>query len=201
MRNLSILFNFILLIAVGVLYWLHFKSNTGRSNPVPSKVINFGDKNIKIAYVNIDSINENYNFYKDKRSDYQKKYDAFDNQVSAKARKLQEDFMKYQEEAEKMSMEKRYYTEEDLKKRDEELAEQRDRLTNQLAEEQAKLQEEFTNRVLNYLNKYNEEKGYDFILGYVKGGGVLYANDSLNITDEILNGLNEEYKQEGKNNP
>jgi outer membrane protein len=36
------------------------------------------------------------------------------------------------------------------------------------------------------------------VIGYSKGGGVLYAKEDLDITQEVLKGLNEEYKGSGK---
>ena len=40
------------------------------------------------------------------------------------------------------------------------------------------------------------DRNYEFILGYQKGGGILLANDSLDITQQILEGLNKKYEAE-----
>jgi outer membrane protein len=47
---------------------------------------------------------------------------------------------------------------------------------------------------VNEFLKHHKTKSYNFVLGYQKGGGILYANDSLDITREVVVGLNNEYK-------
>jgi outer membrane protein len=49
-------------------------------------------------------------------------------------------------------------------------------------------------KLSSYLKEYNKGKNYTFILGYQKGGGILFANDSLDITREVLDGLNKEFE-------
>ena len=46
------------------------------------------------------------------------------------------------------------------------------------------------------LRDYGKAHNFQLVLTYQKGSGVLYANDSLNITEEIITGLNEAYAQE-----
>jgi Skp family chaperone for outer membrane proteins len=37
----------------------------------------------------------------------------------------------------------------------------------------------------------NEEMNYKFILGYQRGSGILLANDSLDITKDVIRGIND----------
>ena len=50
-------------------------------------------------------------------------------------------------------------------------------------------------KVSDYLQDYGTDKNLQLVLTYTKGSGVLYANDSLDITDQIIFGLNEAYSQ------
>jgi outer membrane protein len=73
----------------------------------------------------------------------------------------------------------------------------KDALSEQLAKAQQDFMNEVQTRLDNYIVKYNKEKGYDFILSYSKGvGNILYANKALDITDDIVKGMNDE----GNNN-
>jgi outer membrane protein len=69
----------------------------------------------------------------------------------------------------------------------------RDNTSNALAEEQAGKTDELISNIQDYLKKYNEDDRYDMVIGYSKGGGVLYAKEKMDITAEVLKGLNEEY--------
>ena len=47
--------------------------------------------------------------------------------------------------------------------------------------------------ITNFLNRYNLQHNYDYVLGYSKGGGILLAKDTFNITDQVLAAMNEAY--------
>jgi outer membrane protein len=69
----------------------------------------------------------------------------------------------------------------------------RDRVSQQLAqEEQGKIEELYGN-ITDYLKDYTKDKPYRLVLGYSKGGGILFADNSLEITNEVLTGLNQQY--------
>jgi outer membrane protein len=55
--------------------------------------------------------------------------------------------------------------------------------------------EEFYGNIFEYIKSYNKENGYEFVLGYSKGGGILFADASLDVTKKIVEGLNKEYKE------
>ena len=53
-------------------------------------------------------------------------------------------------------------------------------------------------KIHDYLKTYNKEKKIDYILGYQKGSGILFAKDELDVTPEVLKGMNETYSKEKK---
>ena len=69
-------------------------------------------------------------------------------------------------------------------------------LSQNLAGEEAKMNEELYNRVSEYLQEYGKTHNYQLVLTYQRGSGVLFANDSLNITQNIISGLNNAYAQQ-----
>jgi outer membrane protein len=74
----------------------------------------------------------------------------------------------------------------------------RDNAANNLAVEQGKKTDELLTKIQDYLAKYNAGDKYDMVIGYSKGGGVLYAKEDLDITQDVLKGLNEEYAKTKK---
>jgi outer membrane protein len=78
------------------------------------------------------------------------------------------------------------------------LVEKKDRYTQQVADKELNMNLRLLDTVTNFLKRYNRHYGYDYILGYKTAGEILLANDSLEITRDVLNTLNEEYIQRGK---
>jgi len=71
-----------------------------------------------------------------------------------------------------------------------------------LAQDQAKKQEELYTNIREYIKKHNAENKFEFVLGYSKnGGGILYADDAVDVTKKIVDGLNAEYAENKKSEP
>jgi len=49
--------------------------------------------------------------------------------------------------------------------------------------------------VANFLKRYNKDSKFDFILNYRNGGDLLFQNPGLDITADVLKGLNADYKK------
>ena len=81
-----------------------------------------------------------------------------------------------------------------LQKEGAEFEQYRQKAANDLGEDEAKKNEELYNNISTYIQKYNRENGYHFVLGYSKGGGILYANPDFDVTRQLIAGLNKEYK-------
>jgi outer membrane protein len=67
-----------------------------------------------------------------------------------------------------------------------------------LQEDQSKFNEQLFDKVSKYLKEHTKEKSYKIVFNFTKGSGILYANDSLDITQEVLEGLNKQYKEKSK---
>ena len=66
--------------------------------------------------------------------------------------------------------------------------------TSRMSDEEQRLNQVFVDSIHNFLKRYNSKFGFDYILGYSKGGGILLAKDTLDITSTVLDGLNKEFK-------
>jgi outer membrane protein len=54
------------------------------------------------------------------------------------------------------------------------------------------------NAIMEYLKKNSSQLNYKYVLGTSFGGNILYANDSLDITKNIVTGLNANYQETKK---
>ena len=195
-NNLSIVLNVVLLIAVVVLYVLHFsgKSTSEANNELVDSQIN--PENFSIAYVNSDSLLKNYDFFKDLEKQLIAKRDKLNIEYQNRAEGLQKEIVNFQSTAGNMSINQARAVEEDLRKKQQNLMMYQEQLGQQLMGEEAKMNSELYDKVSDYLRDYGLNKNLQLVLTYTKGSGVLYANDSLDITNQIIVGLNEAYGEE-----
>ena len=50
--------------------------------------------------------------------------------------------------------------------------------------------------IMEYLKEYNSDNKFSYIFSYSFGGGLLYASDALDITTEVMEGINKKYQTE-----
>ncbi|MEN9960352.1 MAG: hypothetical protein RL045_603 [Bacteroidota bacterium] len=83
-----------------------------------------------------------------------------------------------------------------LKKKGAQLQQYSQQKQAELGQEQAKKNEELYNNIRDYISKTNKVNKYEFVLGYSKvGGGILFADASVDVTKKIIEGLNKEYAE------
>jgi outer membrane protein len=198
-KNLSLILNAVLLVAVAVLYYLHFSGNSGKTSAAsvtPAKADTLAEANAtmqQIAYVNSDSLLFNYDYYKTTIKELEEKRKKLETDISGRARSLENEAVSYQQKSRTMTLEQAQLTEQNLYRKQQELMQYRDRVSQQLAqEEQTKIEELYSN-ITEYLKEYTKDKPYRLVLGYSRGGGILFADNSLEITNEVLTGLNKQY--------
>jgi len=186
LKQASLILNGILLIAVAFLYYKQFSSSENDAVSVSAEATQS-----KIVFVNSDSLMDSYSLFKTMQDNMEKKRDSLDRLLTARGASLESEIKSYQEKAEGMSAGERQLREESLMRKQQALMEDRDNLLDRLKIEESDLTDSIHADLMNYLKSYNKNKKYDFILGYSRGGGILLANDSLDVTKQVVKGLNE----------
>jgi outer membrane protein len=152
-----------------------------------------------IVYVNSDSLLSNYDYYKAVRDKFQEKSKKAQADLTAKGTAFQREVAAYQQGAANLSAEQRANTEERLARKQQELATYNQNAGNALANEEAAENDKLYNKVSDYLKVYAKSKGYKIVLTYSKSNpAVLYADESLDVTKAVVDGLNADYKKEKK---
>ncbi|GAB3980493.1 hypothetical protein GCM10028806_48160 [Spirosoma terrae] len=192
MKNASLILNAVLAIAVAVLYYLHFKDRqpeTASVSAVPAEA-----KGKNIVYVNVDSLLTKYEYFKDTQKVLESKRFQLENDLAAKGRNLQNKVAFFQQRAATMTQEQGRATEASLQKEQQDILAFRERAAQNLAVEEQDKNKELYDQIFDYLKKQNAQNKYEFVLGYTKGGGILFADPSNDQTSKILAGLNQEYQ-------
>ncbi|HOX84287.1 MAG TPA: OmpH family outer membrane protein [Chryseolinea sp.] len=192
MKNLSLILNAVLLVAVGVLFYLHFAGT--KSATTTSGEAFTGDA--KIAFINSDSVLKNYAYLDANKKILEEKSKKLEAEYRNRAIGLQNEITSYQRNVSSMTMGQVKAVEEDLGKKQQNLQMYQQSLGQQLAEEEGKLNKELYDRITAFLKKYSSEQGFNIVLKYDPSSDVLFAGEALNISDAVTKGLNDEYAAE-----
>lgn len=196
-KNLSLILNGILLLAVAHLYYLNFAKKPAAEQPAAIQPLASASGGVRIAYVNADTLDAKYEWLKQQKAALEQRVQNAEKNMGAKKEALMKDMAAFQKKYDSgtvppAELEKEYAG---LSQRQQKLAEEEARLGKQLGEDQQKAMNELMANVESKLKSLQSQIGYDYILSYSKGGGqVLLANDSLDITHQVLQLLNAKEK-------
>ena len=155
---------------------------------------------LKVAYVDVDSLLNNYKFSVKLRNDMLRKGENMRMTLSEKGKALEADMNDFRRKVENNVYATRQRAEEEqarILKSQEELARLEQRLVNELSAEDQKNNLALRDSINNFLKEYNKTKGYDLILSKM-ADNILLGNESLNITKEVIDGLNSRYNEKSK---
>lgn len=191
MKNVSLGLNAVLLVAVGVLYYLHFSGSksgiaTGSASLGPSK----------LAYINSDSVLKYYEFTKVNVGKLEDKGKRMEQDLKNRAMSLQNEIENYQRTRNSLTIGQAQAIEEDLGKKQQNFQMYQQSASQELSNDQDKMSRELYEKVTEFLKKYGQENGLQFVLKFNSSSDVLFAGDSLDISKQVIDGLNNAYKVE-----
>lgn len=145
-------------------------------------------------YVDSDSLLANYNLAKDYQEEMLRQQNNYDNTARQRQTAIQSLMAKYQQQAQNNTMDEAAYNKAmaDIQNRqqaaEKELGKMQINMQNQMMEAQKIVNDS----IMNYIEEYNKTRGYDAIL---MKAATLYISPDLDITDEVLEGLNARYNK------
>jgi outer membrane protein len=184
--------NIILIIAVGVLYFLHFYN--------PSKggaSASMSNGNLKVAFFNTDTVFQNYELVNQLRDELKKEKESLEGTFNSKQAAFEQKVKNYQTNLKNnvINQVQAQNAEAQLMKEREDIMKMNEQFTQQLVAKEADINKKITEDIIIYANKYNEKYGADYILGYTKGGPIIVTNPKMDVTKDITEGLNKAYKE------
>ena len=150
---------------------------------------------LKIAFVEVDSIMSQYTFSKESQEALQKKAQNIQNTLASKQQALEAAAAKLQQDyqANALTQAQAQQRQAAIQQQSESLQALNARLSNEFQVETENFNKALRDSLQNYLNAYNKDKHYSMILTKA-GDNILYADKALDITAEIVAGLNKAYK-------
>ena len=196
MKNVSLIISIVALAAAtvfGVLYLTDGgkKSDVSTEEASSEVTASKGD----IVFIDLDRILMEYDMANDLRSVVETKVQNIEAEVTRRGKKLESDVKEFQEK-----MNKGLMTRSVAEVQQQKLMQQEQEFNNYAAQKQQEIQEEqvvmmnqLGDAIKTFIDKYNAEKEYAMILSNSGGAPVITADSALDITDDVLAGLNDEY--------
>jgi len=195
MKNINSIINVVLAVAVAILFYLHFTSGKKTVTANASKAN--GSKGCMIAYFEMDSIQNHFEYYKQIIEELTKKEQEAKNILAAKKNENISKLKEYQGRGNSMTQEQMAAASQDMQRRESDYQFQEQSEGNKLSGETRDKLLDVKKKIEDFLKDYNKDKTYSFILS--NSADLIYYKDSaFNITNDIVKGLNEMYKPKKK---
>jgi len=199
MKRLSVILYVVLFLAVAGLYFLHFSGkNPVKKSETSSNAVSSPGQGI--AYINIDTVIFKFNMFLDRRNDLVSKQKSAEAELNTKGGEYQKAAKDYQDKVNKglITRATAAQIEQSLVQQQQELVSLRDKLQQNLVEEEQVMNRQVLEYITKFLEEHKSEYNYQYILGKSFGSVVLYGDNSLDITQKVLDAINNKYKGEKK---
>lgn len=198
-NNNAYILGAILAVAILILYVLHFTSAPGKSGARKGDLItkmNDSSVTLPVAYVNVDSLLMNYNFAKDLNEALMRTEESSRASLTQKERQLNAAAQEFQRKLQNnafLSQERAEQEQQRILRMQQEYQQMAERLGQEFALEQQKLNMELSDTVKVRLVEFNKNKGYQIIYSNTGSDNILFADDKYDITKEVTEFLNKKY--------
>lgn len=194
MKSGLLILNIVLLLSVGVLFYLHFSKN----KPVTAArkaVVTSGDtKNcdFRIAYFELDSITNSFSMVKDIKNELSREEDKMNGEMNQWQKRYNDKLQHYQSQAQQMNQVESENANRDMLQLQETIRNKKQELDQRYQNMYMQKMQDVKTKIENFLKEYNKTKGFSYIFAY-EPGFIYYRDTIYNITADLVKGLNEQY--------
>lgn len=203
MKNLSLALNIILVLAVGYLYYYDFSGK--KAEAVAAKLgnsyvaLDSNGHRPPIAYVELDSLNENITFIREKRRELEAEMKAIEQEQENGYRGLQAQKDNFLKRGAAITEEEAQIFQGKLIDQQQKIDGRKQELSQKLNEKSFNIMEGIQKKLKDFLTEYNKDKKYMYI--FTTGTGLdymVFKDSTLNITNDVIKGMNAKIKAESK---
>jgi len=192
-KNFTLISNIVLAVAVAILFYWHFSTCKQCSAPTANKSATKQGSNFKIAYFDLDSLQNNFNYYKEVAKELGNSEQQKRNELSAKKDAYAAKIKEYQSKGQSMSQSEMAAAQQDIAQREKEYSQDEQVKSQEMQEESFKKLQDVKKKIEDYLKEYNKDNTYSYIISS-STDLVYYKDSAYNITNDLIKGLNELYK-------
>jgi outer membrane protein len=151
----------------------------------------------KLAYVDIDEIYKEYTKAKKAEEEITTQSQQMSQQIDEMRIKFQQKVQEYQQNSSSLSDVEKQQKEQELMREQQEIQQNQQMLRQLIQDEGIKKMDKINEDIKSFISDYAKLKGFTLILGNsIQTKAVLYAREGMDITDDIIESLNEEYESE-----
>jgi len=181
-------------IATGAL----IMSGCGKNKPAGTD--GTGSKNLQggIAFVELDSVIANFDMATDKASELEEKTKSSEAELASKSQAFDRDVRDFQNKVQKglVTRATAAEMEQTLTQQQQTLLARRDEMAYNLNEEGLVAQRQVLEYINSYLVEFNGDRGFQYILAKQFPGPILFSDSTLDVTADVIAGLNAKYNAE-----
>ncbi len=203
MKNLSLVLNIVLLAAVGYLYYNSFsgkKNNRiSEKNESPSMWKDSNCNRPPIAYVDLDSLNENITYIKDRRKELEAEQKVIETDQENGYKNLQAQKDNFLKKGASITQEEAQQVQASLLQQQQQIDGRKQIASQKLSEKNFSFMDDIQKKLKEFLTTYNKDKKFMYIL--TTGTGLdymVYKDSTLNITNDVIKGMNIKMKSVAK---
>ena len=198
MKQLSLVLSVVATLISGFLLVKQFSGNTKSDSPaVVTETSTNTKQDFKIAYFDIDSLQNKYQFFKDALGELKVKEEAMNNELSALERSYQKKISEWQKKGAQMSQSEADAVQREYGQMQQNYQQRRLTLEQQLETLKMDYKKNIKNKIEIYLKDFNKDNKYSYIISY-EPELMFYKDTTYNITSQLIEGLNAEYKKKEK---
>ncbi|MFP4288609.1 MAG: OmpH family outer membrane protein [Bacteroidales bacterium] len=151
---------------------------------------------LNIAYVDSDSLIQNFQLAETLQRDFEQEQRRLENDLQRRQTQFQQEAETFYQQVQTgaISADQAQIREQELMQKQQELVQLNETYTNQLRNKEMQMNIELYGEITSLLEELNQELDYDYILGFSPGGGILYADDKHDITNQVIQRLNANYE-------
>ncbi len=197
MKNISTLLAAIALVLVGILFVLHFTHKEDLKKV--TDVVESGEGvGFKVAYFDIDSLQAQYEYYKDALETMKGKETVAANELQDLKNRYQRRVKQLQDKSATMTYAEGEAAQREVAQMDQNYRTRESQLMEKLQGEQIEIMKDLREQVESFLAEYNKDKKYAYILSYEPGYIIYYKDSAYDITADLIKGLNTRYQAKKK---
>lgn len=147
--------------------------------------------NQKTAYVDTTVLIQEYSEMKEVEADFSQRSESLKRELDSAAQGFQQEVMAFRDNAATMSEAERQAAQDELMRKQQMLQQQQQMRSGQLRQEGDQVIDSLITKVKDFVKVYGEENDYTYIFGSNESANIMYAEEGLDITQEILEELNE----------
>lgn len=160
---------------------------------ISSLAIYFAKSNSELVYVDVNKLIEGYSRTKVAKAEFEKKATTMKGNIDSLVTNWQKELQGYEKERASLSPKELQLKQELLSNKQQQINGYQEAIQKQIEEEDKKTTQTVINDINDYIKEFGKRKGYKIIFGASGGGNIMYADESSDLTEEVLKGLNAEY--------